>query len=266
MRPQLVIEYDLGEPPASTITPTPSSTATPTATPAAPADTSTPTPTATPLPPAATYTPTPTSTATPTPTATPGNAGQEVTLVIQRGTNGAVADSYIDAWAPDNKNGSYTKLCVRSGEYMQPVLRFDLSAVPANATVRQATLSLYVESRSTSTAALDMQAYRLIRPWSEAEVTWKQAQNGVLWSVAGANAAGADRDATPESAVNVSTLAAWVNLDVTAMVQSWVQNPDQNAGVLLKGIGSVGVQYYLLSSEFWSIPLRPKLTITYVTP
>ena len=220
-----------------------------------------PTATPTPAPPTATWTP------TPAPTTTPIPSGGEFTASFQRGNNdyNGVKDSFLNGWSPDTNNGSYTKMWLRSGEWMEPVLRFDLSSIPGNATVKEATLSLYVES-SSNDYTVEVRGYRLIREWNESEVTWNKATNGQPWGQPGANEAGTDRAWTHKTQAVHSGTGAWLNLEVRALTQNWVSAPEQNAGIILKGIGSAGVRYDLLSSEFWNVGLRPKLTITYQLP
>ena len=148
---------------------------------------------------------------------------------------------------------------------MEPVLRFDLSAIPTDAVVKRATLSLWVDSRS-NTNSTPLQVYRLLRRWNEAEVTWNQYAAGQRWSQAGANLAGADYDAQVVAQTTLSAVATWVNLDVTGAVQTWAQHPEQNAGLILKALSSVGVQYYFISSEYVGVGLRPMLTVVYQWP
>lgn len=251
LRPKLTIQYSLSPEPAATPTPT-----------------ATPTATSTPVPP----TPTPTETVppptdTPTATSTPMPSGQEFTLVFQRGRDGftGVEDSFLNGWAMDTAHGSLNKLWLRSGEWMQPVLRFELNSIPSNAMVKQAKLSIYVDSQS-NTNPTGVRVYRLLQSWKEAEVTWNRASETQAWNQPGANAAGLDRAADPTLETSLSTVGIWLTMDITALVQDWVRNPDQNFGVILTGIGAAGVRYDLLSSEFWNVALRPMLTVTYQMP
>jgi len=255
LHPKLTVKYGGGSSaPTATPTKTPASTAVP------PTATPTRQPTNTPVPPTATPAP-----ATPTNTPVPG--GQEHTVVFQRGTNGydGIADSFLNGWDVNTNNGSYTQMWLRSGEWMQPVLRFDLSSIPANATVTQATLSLWVNS-SSNTYSVDVRGYRLNRGWEESQVTWNQATNGQPWGQPGANEAGTDRAFTYKAQTMHSGTSVWLDLDVRALAQNWVSTPGQNAGILLKGVGAAGVRYDLISSEYWNVSQRPKLTITYRTP
>jgi len=174
-------------------------------------------------------------------------------------------DSFLNGWDVNANNGSYTQMWLRSGEWMQPVMRFDLSSIPANATVTQATLELWVNSSSNS-YSVDVRGYRLNRSWEESQVTWNQATNGQPWGLPGANEAGADRAYTYKAQTMHSGTGVWLELDVQSLAQNWVSAPGQNAGVLLKGIGAAGVRYDLASSEYWNVSQRPKLTITYRTP
>ena len=187
--------------------------------------------------------------------------------MFQQGREGYAGtwDSFLNGWSPDANHSVYNMMWLRSGEWMQPVLRFDLSTVPADARVASATLSLYVNSSSNS-YSVEVRAYRLNRPWAVSEVTWNQAANGQPWGQAGANEAGTDRAWEYAAQCALAGTGAWLELDLTALVQNWVNAPDQNYGLVLKGIGAAGVRYDLLASEFWNVALRPKLAVTYQSP
>lgn len=252
LRPRLTIRYVAGAPVPPTSTPTPVP-ATPTPTP-----TMTPTPTAT-----ATAAPTPTA----TPTQPPSAGGQEFTIVLQRGLNGysGVSDSTMNGWEPATLYGRIARIYIRSGEWMEGVLRFDLSSIPENAVVKRAVLGMFVDARSNS-YTMDVQVHRLLRPWKESEVNWNQAMNGIPWAEPGAKAAGVDSAAEYVARTTLNAVQTWVEWDITPLVQDWVRYPEGNFGMLLKGVGSAGVRYDLFSSEWANVSARPKLTITYMVP
>jgi len=172
-------------------------------------------------------------------------------------------DTAIAAWFPTTNYGSGA-LGVRAADYKASIIRFDLSSIPAGATIKSATLSLYTVAR-TNVGATTIGSFQLYRPWSEATATWRQAMTGVPWETAGANGP-TYRASTPSSTATLNSVGTCVNLDITSIVQSWI-NGSTNAGVALKYTsGDVQVEYTLASSEWPFTNLRPKLTVQYVRP
>ena len=268
-----------------TDTPTPTATFTPTPCPGGTCPTPTPTPT-----PTNTFTPTPTPTSTPTPVATPTPTAtptpvvtpstpppDAVTIVLQEGRDGytGVADTFIERGNKDANHGSdiTLKLWSKENSRVNTLIRFDLSPVPAGKAAYRATLHLYVNyyySRFDHTAYI--RPYRLLKPWRELEATWNQAANGAPWGLPGASYAGVDYYALYSSSVPVGASyknnPGWVEVDVTDLVNYWLQHPDQNYGFLLRFYQpeDKSVLITMLSSNWGGTALRPKLEITYYTP
>lgn len=243
------------------------------------------TPTATSI---ATATPTPTTSpsVTPTPTATPTRTHltyyhylpsqqrryppptpQPTTIVLQSGVDGydGVVDTHINAWDPQANYANLDRLRLRQTDIMAPLIRFDLSVLPANAHIVDAQLSLWSLNRSNDNSAT-VGAYLLNRTWHAQQATWLQATATQVWSLPGANAAPEDRNATPYVTAEVSETKHWYDWDVTALVQDWVRNPAGDNGVILKAFEIPKVQYDFASSEYNTPAARPKLTIRYWTP
>lgn len=306
LHPMLTLTYQFIEAPPATNTPSPTATATrtstftstatmtPTATPVpmqTPTMTRTHTPTATPLPtmtptraptgtptltPSATHTSTHTPTGTPsatptappthTATATPAAPIAPVTLTLQQGAAGYAGsqDTSMDGWNPNTNLGTYQKLVIRAGGWNDALIRFDLSAIPAGATVHRAILALYVVDR-TNTSSLIVSAHKVLRSWVDVEANWNLARAGEAWAQPGAESP-ADRDPEPAAITTFSATNTWNELDITSLVQYWVNNPDANYGVILQGSSSAGVAYYAGSNEYWNAGLRPKLTVHYTPP
>jgi len=244
--------------PTSTVAPTATrtSTATRTAT-----RTSTPAATVTPTP-SRTATATSTRTRTATPTATLP-AGDE-TVTLQQGVGGYTGadDSYISLWYPINNYGGFSRMYVHAGDFVSTLLRFELSGVPAGATVSSATLSLYAAS-STSSEPMTATAYALVRPWEEMDASWRVAQGSSYWGVSGVNDTLRDREAVGAGDVTLSAAGQWVEIDLTALVQRWADDPSTNYGIVIKGSGSSGVEYRFHSSEYSVSGLRPRLSVAY---
>ena len=231
---------------------------------------STPTPTATtqPLPATATSTPVPivpTPTRTPTAWPTTSSPAADLDEIVLRGdglTPSSVADTYLDAWAPVTNYGLENRLAVRNGSVKSALLQFPTPALPGNATVARATLRLFAVERSNF-HPLQIEALQIYRPWSEREANYQVAQRGIAWGSPGASDTATDRAATGMSTAWISSLNTWVELDVTPAVRQWLESPESNAGLLVRGISEVSVEYKFASSQWHDPAYRPQLRISY---
>lgn len=104
--------------------------------------------------------------------------------------------------------------------------------------------------------------HRLVRAWDESAVTWTKATAGANWTKPGG-----DYSPTPVGAPgllsNNGTQGGWEEYDVTSAIQTFVEDPSQNHGLLL--IITTGSRNYhkYHSSEYSDVSLRPKLTVQY---
>jgi hypothetical protein len=180
------------------------------------------------------------------PTAAAAQALSQQCVTIQRGTFGTVADATIanNVTTPGWNTGT---LKVAPG--VESLLRFDVSSIPASATINSATLSL-----TTTTAFSGEKIF--IKPasasWSESTVTYASFNQQILNRVMG--------QLVPIAANTVQT----VNLN-TAGVQAWVNGSIANNGVVLE-IYDLPAQWkdsVFVSSESATVSLRPKLDVCY---
>ena len=80
----------------------------------------------------------------------------------------AVADAYVYSAAPATNYGAATTLYVGSQSTSatgRALFRFDLSAIPAGATVLSASFKAYLVQTSASPATLDVELKRIDAPW-----------------------------------------------------------------------------------------------------
>ncbi len=178
--------------PTATITPIPTGTPIPTLTftpvPIVAAATSPPLPSiaaplsAAPMIPTPTHTATPTN--TPTPTATPSG---DNTLTLQPNDTAGVDTRLASNQATANF-GADDKLYVgesnQNSSVHRSLLRFDLSGIPANATITSATLSLWLTDDFSDNAGT-FNVYRVRRAWTEDGATWNAAATGSNWNTPG---------------------------------------------------------------------------------
>jgi hypothetical protein len=166
----------------------------------------------------------------------------------------------MNLWNPDTNYGNSPMLAVRPS-YVAAALRFDLSALPAGATINRAELALYTLGRSND-QPLTAVAYRMLRAWDENQITANVARTGQPWSAPLANGAG-DHDAAALAAVSLPA-TGWATLDITAAARAWVgAGPQENFGLLLQATSTGLVQYGIASREGWPAGQQPKLTIHY---
>jgi hypothetical protein len=143
---------------------------------------------------------------------------------LRAGDTPVVADAYIAAATPDTNFGTAVNLIVAPNS--AALVRFDLSSIPASATISKAYLRLYVNRVVTGGT---VNFVPLTQSWIESgpgSVTWNQAP--------------------PEAAVFASATASVANtfvlVDVSAQVQGWLAAPATNFGLGIIGLGTTSVQ------------------------
>ncbi|MEK6988046.1 MAG: DNRLRE domain-containing protein, partial [Candidatus Thermoplasmatota archaeon] len=165
-------------------------------------------------------------------------------------------DSYLDG-TPGSKTNNFgtatTMLLNNSGSTVQrPVIRFDLTALPANAFIDGATLQLYENSGVGNSFTADL--HYLTTAWNEATVTWNAP-----WTSAGGDFSGYVATQAP-----LTNTAGWVSWNVTQLVDLWYRGRLANDGVILtmpsQGVGS---QKSFYTSDWTTASQRPQLTINY---
>lgn len=191
---------------------------------------------------------------------TVGTSPLEV-VAFQEGEGGyaGTTDATLDGWSVGTNYGDKGELLVRAGGIREAALRFDLSSLPEGATVQRAVLVLYVGER-TNGLPLTLDAYELLRPWTERQVTWASTGTGA-WAIAGANGVGSDRAGQAAASTTAIIAPGWVMLDLTDLVAKWAADGSTNQGILLKGTAPGAVEYAIRSSEWWQVCRRPRLMV-----
>lgn len=149
------------------------------------------------------------------------------------------------------------------------MVRFDTSIIPSGSTIGSAKLKMYVSSVSIKTlASAPVEVHLLTQDWNQNAATWYRRTSSANWS-----AAGGSFNASTSASVDFSALTngTWVTFDLPAsVVQSWVDSPAANYGVLLRrnpdsdpGQAFWHNKVKFISSENTNTTLRPKLEITY---
>lgn len=154
------------------------------------------------------------------------------------------------------------------------VLGFDLSSLPANATINSVSLKLRVQDNDTNVATIDttltLNLHALTQTFAEGSVTWANASTGTAWTTPGGTASGTllssamvPTKGTVPVTYTWATSTAFVNTVQTAY------NSGSIVGLLLKDSDETGTLRELLRfisrNETGSTlqQYRPQLVIDY---
>jgi hypothetical protein len=161
-------------------------------------------------------------------------------------------DSYIDANHPTTNHGNELTLQVRPfpGGNSRGVLRFDLSDIPANATVTSARLYLYEMNAKSN---LVIYVYRVTGSWTESNVTWD-----FPWT-----SNGGDFDTSVAHALFIpGQQDCSITIELTSLVQGWVDGTYPNYGILLNAVGPSPFIEYASKEDTVYTERAPRLDIT----
>ena len=187
-----------------------------------------------------------------------------LSLSFQEGVNGytGAADLEIRDTNAFSPVGQINVDGEDSGGKTFGLLRWEnLTAVPEGGVIVGIEIGLSVVDNSYST----YQAQQLLRPWDEDTATWTDSGFGD-WVGPGASGPGDVGEVVGE-VPGSSNGAVELNAAGVAMVQSWIDNPAENFGVILNepaGGGTDGLDFY--SRENPDPNLNPRLTILFVQP
>jgi spore coat protein A len=180
-------------------------------------------------------------------------------------------------------NGAGTSMLTSKnagGSLRRSLVRFDLSSIPAGATIQAATVTLY-NDQATNSATVNL--HRVSASWGEGaslatgngdagappaagDATWiHRFYPATPWSVAG----GAYEAAASASASVVGAGAyAWTSAGLVADVQAWLAAPADNFGWIAIGkeSGAGNALKAFATHEHADPARRPKLEVTFLAP
>ena len=219
-----------------------------------------------------TATSTVTRTATPTATgiATLTPVGTPTTMVLQ--PNGATGiDSYIYSISKSSNFGGASSMGVgedngANNRIARSLIKFNLSTIPANATITSATLSLWT-SGDLSINNRIIRVYRLKVPFHETQVTWDLAASGVNWQQSGAAGAN-DRETAAIGSVTILNNEA-LNTEkqivlTPSKIQELVNGTFINNGFIIVADTELNDRFNYNTSDASVAAQRPKLVIQYL--
>ena len=138
---------------------------------------------------------------------------------------------------------------------------WDLTGIAPGVSVTAVSLIFDVVDPSTEKYGV----FGLSKPWSEAEATWLEAKSGSAWETAGA---GGVTDFSPVKLVDVGpaqlgTARVGLGADGLALVESWINSPSTNNGLVFRDYRSSQNGLDFSSRDVLDPLLRPRLEITY---
>ncbi|TMB07521.1 MAG: DNRLRE domain-containing protein, partial [Deltaproteobacteria bacterium] len=139
-------------------------------------------------------------------------------------------DSWLGQDAPNTNHGADSHMHVQSGvgKVRRGIIQFNLSSIPACASIDSATLQLSLENADNSSRIYEV--HRVAASWTELGVTWNRRNSTTLWTSAGGDFVAAPTDSVPTGTVN-NVLLQW---NVTPDVAAFVSGAATNAGWLVK--------------------------------
>ncbi|WP_437756698.1 DNRLRE domain-containing protein [Sorangium sp. So ce1389] len=164
---------------------------------------------------------------------------------MQRGTFGGAQDSIVEGGVTGWSYGGYPYLFTSAGAArpLTALIAHDLSFIPAGSRVASAALSL---SYGWKPAGSAVAVHRVIGAWGEPTVN---AGNFSGYS-----------PAVEASLTTLSQTDAWASVDLTLLVQAWIDGALPNHGVAL--VDAVNRTDFR-ASEYHDVARRPKLDVCY---
>ncbi len=174
-------------------------------------------------------------------------------------------DTWIDGDNPDLNYGLSTELKV-DREATKPertLIQFDLSSIPAGATINSASLKL---TKLSGNNDINIDVHMATADWDEGtgviggssgDASWNERQPGIGWGTTGG-------DYGPSVAsLNIGANGDY-NWDVTSIVQDWV-NGSTNYGFMVESPDGGGNRDQIFASvEYGTISDRPELFIDFI--
>ena len=153
-------------------------------------------------------------------------------------------------------NASLTVQPYSASTIKRVLIAFDLSSIPAGATILSAVLGLKLTSAYAGEVTIE--AHEITRSWTLAGVTWNKYDGSNAWATPGG-----DFDAAVIDSVVLDGTVQFYEWDITAsIVQGWLST---NNGLLLKASNEALTisDKYFAASENATPGNRPYLRVTY---
>ncbi|TLZ51006.1 MAG: DNRLRE domain-containing protein [Methanobacteriota archaeon] len=151
-------------------------------------------------------------------------------------------------------------------EWNRALIRLPTFPVPANATVVDARIELYLYATATLDSA-SIAVHRVTTGWLELGATWNDYDGSNPWN---ASVGGGDFDpASVDVVAGITNATGWYAWNVTSLVRGWLAGTYANDGMLFRAVGDdarLGTgRKQFFASDAPNATLRPRFTILYVT-
>ena len=189
-----------------------------------------------------------------------------IIVCLRQGENGYfdAQDTDIYRYAPDATNGYDASLRITSDNSRNFLIQYTvLPDLPADASVAEATLRLFVIYPQAPTFPMDIGLHRVRRMWTDVDASWNQATAGIPWGLPGCNDTTLDRYLGASDEETITEPGQWIEFDITSDVIDWLVEPSENHGHIARGQGEHTVQYNFASGEHQQSYHRPELCLTY---
>jgi hypothetical protein len=198
---------------------------------------------------------------------------QGATITFQNGvlpdtSYAGCQDNWIYAYYPTTNYGTNTwgnGIGYYSTGIKRSLIRFDISSISSSATVSAAKLRLLMY---TIGANRTLEAYQVLRPWTQTASTWNNYATSLAWTTAGCGGVGTDvaGSATGTVAVTTGQAGTWIEIPLsTSLVQGWVDGTASNNGVLLKDTTEAAYEMRYRAENYTTASERPQLVIEHTT-
>lgn len=182
----------------------------------------------------------------------------------------AKEDTYIDENNPSKNYGNCKELFVgtKSSKKRRAILKFDVSSIPADATIISA--EVFMKKIGGTNTSTSLGAYLMTSSWVEnaggcsgnsLAPNWTQRAAGTNWG-----STGGDFNNTAVSTTNVASNGNY-SWNVLSAVQNWISNPSNNRGLMIRTVNEgINNEFKFSSSEEGKTADRPYLNVVYQVP
>src|SRR3990170_2933467 len=187
-------------------------------------------------------------------------SGPSTLLVLQ--PDGATGqDSWLEEFNPTATHGTETIMSLDgTGSERRPILRFDVSSIPANAVIDGAVLYLYQNAANAGDTVV-ASVYQVTASWTEADVTWDDRDASNAWLTAGGDF---DSHVIAQATIDATT-NVWRSWNITQLADWWYRGVRPNYGLILDCTAAASqVNKEFRTSDYITVPAqRPRLEIQY---
>ena len=195
-----------------------------------------------------------------------------------------IADATISQYNRYEKRqnfGGSKHLKLYQGKARRVLIKADLSNAPADRTLIKANLKIFVTKISYAYSPT-LLAFKVTKPWVEGTQGWSYRPDGVTWLESDYFdhddstennwlTPGGDLDLLSDYGYTANGLikrtpaveGEWLSLDITPVMQSWLNNPETNHGLMLRGIIRAGNAIHLASKDNTDETIAPRIEYHY---